>query len=48
MSHEELDQGEAVQDEVRHAAWMLLEAVKAKRAGRLVTAGESLKEPRQK
>lgn len=47
-SHEELDQDEAVQDEVRNAAWTLLEAVKAKRAGTLVTAGENLKEPRQK
>jgi hypothetical protein len=47
-SHEELDHDEAVQDEVRNAAWTLLEAVKAKRAGTLVTAGENLKEPRQK
>jgi hypothetical protein len=34
--------------EVRNAAWTLLEAVKAKRSGALVTAGENLKEPRQK
>jgi len=47
-SHEELDHDEAVQDEVRNAAWTLLEAVKAKRAGSLVTAGQNLKEPRQK
>ncbi|WP_201837136.1 flavodoxin family protein [Microvirga zambiensis] len=47
-SHEELDQDRAIQDEVRNAAWTLLEAVKAKRAGKLVTAGENLKEPRQK
>lgn len=47
-SHEDLDQDQAVQDEVRNAAWTLLEAVKAKRTGTLVTAGESLKEPRQK
>jgi multimeric flavodoxin WrbA len=47
-SHEELDQDQAVQDEVRNAAWTLLEAVRAKRSGELVTAGENLKEPRQK
>ncbi|MFL5157903.1 MAG: NADPH-dependent FMN reductase, partial [Microvirga sp.] len=47
-SHEELDRDEAVQDEVRNAAWTLLEAVKAKRAGALVTAGENLHEPRHK
>ncbi|MFL5194625.1 MAG: NADPH-dependent FMN reductase, partial [Microvirga sp.] len=46
-SHEELDQDRAVQDEVRTAAWTLLEAVRAKRSGELVTAGEN-KEPRQK
>jgi hypothetical protein len=33
---------------VRNAARTLLEAVKAKRAGRLVEAGEGLPEPRQK
>jgi len=47
-SHEELDRDQAVQDEVRNAAWTLLEAVKAKREGRLVSAGKTLKEPRQK
>jgi multimeric flavodoxin WrbA len=47
-SHEELDQDQAVQDEVRNAAWTLLQAVRAKRSGELVTAGENLKEPRQK
>ncbi|MGO4525223.1 flavodoxin family protein [Microvirga sp. 2MCAF35] len=47
-SHEELDRDQAVQDEVRNAAWTLLEAVRAKREGKLVSAGETLKEPRQK
>jgi hypothetical protein len=47
-SHEELDRARAIQDEVRNAAWTLLEAVKAKRSGKLVTGGENLKEPRQK
>ena len=47
-SHEELDRDRAIQDEVRNAALALLEAVKAKRTGQLVTAGENLKEPRQK
>jgi hypothetical protein len=47
-NHEELDQDQAVQDEVRNAAWALLEAVRAKRDGKLVAAGENLKEPRQK
>jgi multimeric flavodoxin WrbA len=47
-SHEELDQDHAVQDEVRNAAWTLLEAVRAKRAGTLLSAGERLQEPRQK
>jgi len=47
-SHEDLDQDTAVQEEVRNAAYALREAVAAKRAGRLVTAGRNLKEPRQK
>jgi multimeric flavodoxin WrbA len=47
-SHDELDADTAVQEEVRNAARTLLEGVRAKRAGRLVTAGESLKPPRQK
>jgi multimeric flavodoxin WrbA len=47
-SHDELDADEAVQEEVRNVARTLLEAVKAQRAGRLVTAGDSLQEPRQK
>lgn len=47
-SHEDLDRDSAVQEEVRNAAYALREAVAAKRAGRLVTAGRDLKEPRQK
>jgi multimeric flavodoxin WrbA len=47
-SHDELDADQAVQEEVRNAARTLLEAVKAKRSGRWVTAGESIAPPRQK
>ena len=47
-SHDELDADEAIQEEVRNAARTLLEGVEAKRAGRLVTAGEQLSQPRQK
>ena len=38
----------AIQEEVRNAARTLLEAVRDKLAGKLVTAGENLREPRQK
>jgi multimeric flavodoxin WrbA len=47
-SHAALDQDAAMQDEVRNAARTLLEAVQAKRSGRLVSAGAELREPRQK
>ena len=47
-SHEELDADTAIQEEVRNAAVTLLEAVKAKRSGQLVSAGEGLKAPREK
>ena len=47
-SHEALDKDQAIQDEVRNAAKTLLEAVQARRAGRLVSAGYSLEQPRQK
>ena len=47
-SHEALDRDQAFQEEVRNAARTLMEAVTAKREGRLVTAGTSLKEPRPK
>ncbi len=48
MSHDELDADEAIQEEVRNAARTLAEAVEAKRAGKLVAAGEALSPPRQK
>jgi multimeric flavodoxin WrbA len=47
-SHEELDQDHAIQDEVRNAAWTLLEAVTAKREGRMLSAGGRVQDPRQK
>ncbi|MDQ3560794.1 MAG: NAD(P)H-dependent oxidoreductase, partial [Pseudomonadota bacterium] len=47
-SHDELDADEAIQEEVRNAARTLAEAVEAKRAGKLVAAGEALSPPRQK
>jgi multimeric flavodoxin WrbA len=47
-SHEDLDKEIALQEEVRNAARTLLEGVRAKLAGRLITAGESLPLPRQK
>ena len=34
-SHDELDREPSIQDEVRNAAWTLLEAVMAKREGKL-------------
>jgi multimeric flavodoxin WrbA len=47
-SHQELDVDAAVQDEVRNAARTLLEAVIARREGRMAIAGEELRPPRQK
>jgi multimeric flavodoxin WrbA len=47
-SHADLDADTAVQEEVRNAALTLLEAVRAKLAGKMVAAGENLREPRQK
>lgn len=47
-SHDELDRDLAVQEEVRNAARTLLEAVVAKRDGRLVSAGRHIDEPRLK
>ena len=47
-SHEALDKDVAIQEEVRNAARTLLEAVQARRAGRLVSAGNDLPQPRQK
>ncbi|HEX4112929.1 MAG TPA: flavodoxin family protein [Stellaceae bacterium] len=48
LGHEELDADEPMKEEVRNAARTLLEAVAARREGRLVTPGQELKEPRQK
>jgi multimeric flavodoxin WrbA len=47
-SHADLDADTALQEEVRNAARTLLEAVRNTLAGKLVTAGENLREPRQK
>jgi multimeric flavodoxin WrbA len=47
-SHGALDADTAIQEEVRNAARTLLEAVVAKRAGRISGAGDQLKAPRQK
>jgi hypothetical protein len=47
-SHAELDADTAVQEEVGNAARTLLEAVQRQHEGKLVAAGESLKQPRQK
>jgi len=47
-SHQELDADQAFQGEVRNAARTLLEAVIAKRDGRMIAGGERLKQPRQK
>jgi multimeric flavodoxin WrbA len=47
-SHEELDADKAIQEEVRNAARALLAGVLARRSGKLVSAGEELKAPREK
>lgn len=47
-SHDELDADEAIQEEVRNAARALAEGVRATRQGRMITAGNELKAPRQK
>ncbi|MGD9509628.1 MAG: flavodoxin family protein [Geminicoccaceae bacterium] len=47
-SHEALDRDAAIQEEVRNAARVLLEAVLATRVGKQVAAGTKLTEPRQK
>jgi len=47
-SHGALDRDEAFQQEVRNAALTLIEAVTAKREGRLAEPGAELKEPRSK
>jgi multimeric flavodoxin WrbA len=47
-SHDELDADVALQEEVRNAARTLLEGIRLKLAGRFVTAGADLRQPRQK
>jgi multimeric flavodoxin WrbA len=47
-SHAALDADAALQEEVRNAARTLVEAVRARRSGRHLGAGTTLKEPRQK
>ncbi len=47
-SHEALDRDEAFQDEVRAAALTLMDAVTAKREGKLAEAGADVKAPRPK
>lgn len=47
-SHEALDKDTAIQDEVRNAARTLLQAVQARKAGKLISPGDELKQPRQK
>jgi multimeric flavodoxin WrbA len=47
-SHDALDKDTDFQDEVRNAARTLAQAVKAQRAGQLVSAGEQLEDPRPK
>ena len=47
-SHADLDADVAIQEEVRNAARTLLGGVRAKLEGKLVAAGEGLREPRQK
>jgi len=47
-SHEALDRDLVFQTEVKNAALTLMEAVEAKRSGRLVEAGSQLEEPRPK
>jgi multimeric flavodoxin WrbA len=47
-SHADLDADTAIQDEVRNAARTLLDAVRSKLEGKLVTAGQNLRPPRQK
>lgn len=47
-SHQDLDDDKAIQEEVRNAARTLLEAVRATRSGRQVSAGADLQAPREK
>jgi multimeric flavodoxin WrbA len=47
-SHAEFDADQDIQEEVRNAARTLLEAVQAKRSGKMMSAGDTLRQPRQK
>jgi multimeric flavodoxin WrbA len=47
-SHDELDADQAIQEEVRNAARVLLESIGAKRSGKQISAGEHLVPPGQK
>ena len=47
-SHDALDRDESMQEEVRNAARALLEGVKLSRAGKFVTPGATLRQPREK
>jgi multimeric flavodoxin WrbA len=47
-SHKALDEDTAIQEDVRNAARALAEAVQAQRAGKLIEAGQVLKDPRPK
>ena len=47
-SHEELDRETELHQEVRNVARALLEGIRAKRDGLMVTAGNELESPRQK
>jgi multimeric flavodoxin WrbA len=47
-SHNELDEDEAVREEVRNAARTLLQAITAQRAGKLVDGEVGIRQPRQK
>jgi multimeric flavodoxin WrbA len=47
-SHEALDKDQAIQEEVRNAAQTLLEAVQARKAGKLISPGDEVVQPRQK
>jgi hypothetical protein len=48
LSHDELDQDDAVQEEVRNAARAVAHGVRALRAGTLVRPDRNLRPPRKK
>jgi hypothetical protein len=48
VNHQELDADEDLKTEVRNAARTLGEAVIARRAGKMIEAGDDLREPREK